>query len=71
MVILHVFLEVTGQLVNTGGEQCHLDFGGTGIALGALELRDDIGLLDVSYGHLMTSSDMRQGRGALTWVENK
>src|SRR5690606_3507694 len=69
VVVLHVFFEVTGQFVDAGGEQSNLDFGGTGIALGALELRDDVGFLDVGYGHVMTSSDLRQGRGAQPWFE--
>jgi hypothetical protein len=51
-MVLHVFFEVTGQFVDAGGEQSHLNFGGAGIALSALELRDDIGFLDVSYRHL-------------------
>ncbi|KDC84475.1 hypothetical protein L526_3887 [Bordetella bronchiseptica MBORD785] len=66
-----MFFEVTGQFVDASGKQCHLNFRGAGIALSALELRDDFGFFDVSYRHLMTSTDMRQGRGARTWVSRK
>jgi hypothetical protein len=32
MVILDVLLEVTGQVIDTGGQQRNLDFRGTGVA---------------------------------------
>ena len=38
-----LFFEVTGQFVDASGKQCHLNFRGAGIALSALELRDDFG----------------------------
>ena len=36
VMILHVFLEVTGQTVDAGGEKSHLDFGRTRVAGSAL-----------------------------------
>src|SRR5690606_34443735 len=51
MVIFLVLFEVFGKFVDARGEQRHLNFGRTGIALGALVLPNDIGFIDVSYGH--------------------
>lgn len=51
VVVLHVFFEVTGQFVDASGKQCHLNFRGAGIALSALELRDD-------FGFLMSATDI-------------
>src|SRR6267142_466384 len=42
MVILDVRLEVIGQPVDAGREQRHLDFRGTRVTRGTLELLDDL-----------------------------
>ena len=55
VVIFTVGLEVTGKLVDASSQEGYLNFGGPGIALNALELRDDVGLLDISDRHFMTS----------------
>jgi len=45
MVILDVILEMPGQISDTGSDQSHLYFGGTGIALGALKVGHDLRFL--------------------------
>ena len=52
VMILHVGFEVSGQLVDTSGQQCDLDFRRASVALGALELRNDFCFFDVSNGHV-------------------
>src|SRR5690606_38126865 len=47
MVVLGMRLEVAGELVDAGRQQSDLDLGGSGIALGALEFRDDLGFDDI------------------------
>ena len=46
MMILDVFLEVVGKTVNAGREQRNLDFGSTRIGRCALELGDNLTLLN-------------------------
>ena len=46
MVILVVLLEVVGKTVNAGREQRNLDFGRTRISRCALELGDNLTLLN-------------------------
>ena len=46
MMILDVFLEVVGKTVNAGREQRNLDFGRTRISRCALELGDNLTLLN-------------------------
>ena len=38
-------LEVFGEMVDAGREESDLDFGRAGVAFGALELRNDLGLV--------------------------
>src|SRR5690606_35114242 len=64
VVIFLVFLEVAREFIDAGGEQRNLHFGGTRVAGGALELRDDLGFVDIGNSHFQTSEDLRQGRGA-------
>src|SRR6185437_30558 len=42
MVILLVVLEVTGEMVDAGGQQGHLDFGRTGVVWHAAEISNDL-----------------------------
>ncbi len=51
MVVLDVVLEMIGEPVDAGGEERDLDFGRTGVALGALVLRDDLRLVGGGDGH--------------------
>ena len=52
VVILGVGLEMIGQAVDAGGQQCDLNFGRTSVALGALEVSNDLCLLFVSNSYI-------------------
>src|SRR5262245_24025212 len=64
VVILAVFLEVTGQVVDTGSQQCDLHFGRTGIALGALKISDDFCLVGSLNGHFYLAQTLWKSRAA-------
>jgi hypothetical protein len=53
MVVLGMCLEVIGQIVDTCGEQRHLNFRASGVVLGTLVLRHDFWLVDAGYGHVV------------------
>ncbi len=53
VVVLLVGLEVVGQFIDAGREQGNLDFRRTGIAGGALELRNDVGFDDICNRHFI------------------
>src|SRR5258708_10944877 len=55
MMVLDVRLEVVGQPVYPGREQCDLHFRGTRIARRALVLLDDLRLLRNAYPHALLS----------------
>src|SRR5260221_9177538 len=55
MMVLDVRLEVVGQPVYPGREQCDLHFRGTRIARHALVLLDDLRLLRNAYPHALLS----------------
>src|SRR5258708_4342377 len=55
MMVLEVRLEVVGQPVYPGREQCDLHFRGTRIARRALVLLDDLRLLRNAYPHALLS----------------
>ena len=63
MVILDVGLEVIGQVVDARGQQGHLHFGRTGVALGTLVALDDLRSLRNGRGHLAQFS--------LTWENTR
>jgi hypothetical protein len=55
VVVLLVFFEVTGEVVDAGGKQRYLDFGRTGVASGTLVLGHDLSFLLNSDRHVKLS----------------
>ncbi|SBT06441.1 hypothetical protein PROAA_1890011 [Candidatus Propionivibrio aalborgensis] len=55
VMILDMLFEVTGQVVDACGEQCHLDFGGTGVACGTLIITHDLRFLRYIDRHFKLS----------------
>src|SRR5690606_41205795 len=60
VVVLAVLLEVAGKSVDASGEQRDLNFGGAGVALGALEIGDDFRLGCVIESHVSFTREFCQ-----------
>jgi len=50
-MVLNVILEVTGEMVDAGGQQGHLDFGRARIVRHAAEISNDLAGLFCGKGH--------------------